>query len=147
MDTNTHETHQFVSTRLRESGQLYTKGRQELVELLISADRPSSIPELLDLRPRLSQSSLYRNMADLESVGIVQRISGADDLTRYELSETIIGHHRHTICTECGAVDDFVVSQRTERSLETALEKALSDTGFQTTGHRLDVLGTCVNCS
>lgn len=141
------ETHELVSTRLRGSKQLYTKGRRELVELLQRAGRPASIPELLELRPRLTQSSLYRNMTDLESVGIVQRVAGTDDLTRYELSEDIIGHHHHTICTECGAVDDFVVPTRTERSLESALERALSAAGFQPSTHRLDVLGTCADCA
>jgi Fe2+ or Zn2+ uptake regulation protein len=147
MGTRNSEAHELVASRLGETGQFYTKGRRELVELLISAGRPSSIPELLDLRPRLTQSSLYRNMTDLESVGIIQRVAGTDDLSRYELSEDILGHHHHTICTECGAVDDFVVPTRAERSLESALDKALGDIGFRPSTHRLDVLGTCAACA
>ena len=147
MGIDVAEVHDLISGRMRESGQMYTRGRRHLVELLTAAGRPATIAELLEAGPRLTQSSLYRNMVDLESVGIVQRVVGTDDLTRYELSEEIIGHHHHVVCTECGAVDDFVVPSRAERSLDTAIAKALEDTGFVQTAHRLDVLGTCAACA
>ena len=140
------ETHELVSARLDEAGQLYTKGRRELVELLVRAGRPATIPEMLELRPRLTQSSLYRNMADLEGVGIVRRVVGIDDPTRYELSEDILGRHHHTICVECGTVADFFMPPAVERSLETSLGKALGTSGFQPSTHRLDVFGTCPKC-
>ncbi|WP_420437345.1 Fur family transcriptional regulator [Candidatus Poriferisocius sp.] len=147
MGIDAAEVHDLISGRMRESGQMYTRGRRHLVELLAAAGRPATIAELLEAGPRLTQSSLYRNMVDLESVGIVQRVVGTDDLTRYELSEEIIGHHHHVVCTECGTVDDFVVPARAERSLDTAIAKALEDTGFVQTAHRLDVLGTCAACA
>ena len=141
------ETHELVSARLSEAGQLYTKGRRELVELLVRAARPATIPEMLEFRPRLTQSSLYRNMADLESVGIVRRVVGIDDPTRYELSEDIIGRHHHTICTVCGTVDDFFMPAEDERSLKASLDKELGTSGFQPSTHRLDVFGTCPDCT
>ena len=140
------ETHDLVSARLHEAGQIYTKGRQELVDLLVSAGRPASVPEMLEMSPGLTQSSLYRNMADLESVGIVRRVVGANDPTRYEFSEDIIGHHHHTICTVCGTVDDFFMPAAAERSLETSLDTALGASGFQPSTLRLDVFGTCPDC-
>lgn len=99
------------------------------------------------MRPRLTQSSMYRNMTDLETVGVVQKVIGTDDRTRYELAEELIGHHHHVICTKCGAVDDFVVPARTERALEAALTKAVAEAGFTVTGHRLDVVGLCAACA
>ena len=141
------ETHDLVSARLREAGQLYTKGRRELVEILVRAGRPATIPEMLGLHPSLTQSSLYRNMADLESVGIVRRVAGVDEPTRYEFSVDIIGHHHHATCTVCGTVDDFFMPPTAEHSLETSLNEALDTTGFQPSSHRLDVLGTCPDCS
>jgi Fe2+ or Zn2+ uptake regulation protein len=141
------EVHELVDRRLREANQMYTKGRRELVELLIGFGRPATMPELIELRPKLTLSSMYRNMTDLESVGVVQKVTGADDRTRFELAEQVIGHHHHSICTQCGAVGDFVVPARAERTLEAALAKALSDSGFQPIGHRLDVLGICSSCA
>lgn len=147
MSSGSDDIHALVHERLRDADLLYTKGRRELVELLAGLARPATMYELLDMRPKLTQSSMYRNMVDLEAVGVVQRVPGTDDRMRYELAEDLIGHHHHLICTKCGAVDDFVVPTRTERALETALEKALTTTGFTPTGHRLDVLGLCAACS
>ena len=147
-DGATHaEVHEQVAQRLRTADLLYTKGRRELVELLAGLSRPATMPELLELRPKLTQSSMYRNMTDLETLGVVQKVIGTDDRTRYELAEELIGHHHHVICTKCGAVDDFVVPARTERSLEAALAKALETTGFKPSGHRLDVVGLCADCA
>ncbi|MCY4163145.1 MAG: Fur family transcriptional regulator [bacterium] len=141
------DTHHLVASRLREAGQVYTKGRRELVELLLHAGRPATVPEMMELHPRLTQSSLYRNMADLENLGIVRRVAGVDDQTRYEFTVEIIGQHHHTICTVCGGVADFFIPATAEYNLETALDEALSTTGFQTKSHRLDVFGTCPDCS
>ncbi len=146
MTARSADLHDLVQARLREAELVYTKGRRELVDLLAGVSRPATMPELLEQRPKLTQSSMYRNMTDLETVGIVQKVIGADDRTRYELAEELIGHHHHVICTKCGAIEDFVVPPRTERALEAALEKALAETGFRPTGHRLDVVGLCADC-
>lgn len=147
MSTGHDDVHELVAQRMRSSELVYTKGRRELVELLAGLSRPATMPELLDMRPRLTQSSMYRNMTDLETVGVVQKVIGTDDRTRYELAEELIGHHHHVICTKCGAVDDFVVPARTERALEAALAKAVAEAGFTVTGHRLDVVGLCAACA
>ena len=48
---------------------------------------------------------------------------------------------------ECGRVDDFTVPAKLEQSLESALAKAVSGTGFRSSAHRLDLMGTCEACS
>lgn len=141
------EIHGLVEHQAREAGLVYTKGRREIVELLAATARPTTMQELVERRPRLNLGSLYRNMTDLQAAGVVQKVIGTDDCTRYELAEALIGHHHHSICSVCGAVDDFTVSARTERALEAALERALSDAGFRPTAHRLDVIGICAACA
>lgn len=141
------DVHDLVGRRLRDADQMYTKGRRELVELLLAFGRPASMPDLLELRPKLTQSSMYRNMTDLETAGIVQKIIGTDERTRFELAEQLIGHHHHLICTQCGAVDDFEVPQSTEEALEADLQRALKGTGFHARSHRLDVIGICARCA
>jgi Fe2+ or Zn2+ uptake regulation protein len=146
MGAESEDLHELADERIRSAGLVYTKGRRELVDLLASFEHPATMTELRDLRPRLNQSSLYRNMTDLENARVVQKVIGTDDTTRYELAEELIGHHHHTICSTCGAVADFVVPARFERSLETALTNALAESGFEATGHRLDVVGVCAAC-
>jgi Fe2+ or Zn2+ uptake regulation protein len=141
------EIHDAAAARLSAGEHVYTSGRRELVELLAGQSRPVTIADLLETRPRLTQSSVYRNLAILDEVGVVQKIVSNDDRARYELSEELMGHHHHMVCTKCGLVDDFVVPARAERSIETILERAISLTGFRASGHRLDVVGLCANCA
>ncbi len=141
------QVHDAAATRLRAADQLYTSGRRALVELLASTGRPATIPDLLQTNPALTQSSVYRNLAMLESVGVVQKVVSSDDRARFELAEDLMGHHHHLICVRCGRVDDFVVSPKAERSIESVLAQAIGDTGFRPSGHRLDVVGTCTDCA
>lgn len=140
------DLHATVAGRLRRSGERYTSGRRALVDALAGADRPPSIPDLLGATPGLAQSSAYRNLAVLERAGVVRRIVTADEFARFELAEDLTEHHHHLICTVCGGVEDFTVPSRLERSLESALEKAIDGTGFEPEHHRLDLLGTCAGC-
>lgn len=139
--------HDAAATRLRSADQLYTSGRRELVDLLASMGRPVTIPDLLAERPKLTQSSVYRNLAMLESAGVVQKVVSTDDRARFELAEDLMGHHHHLICVDCGRVDDFIVSPAAEQRIESVLVSAIADTGFQASGHRLDIVGTCGDCA
>jgi Fur family transcriptional regulator, ferric uptake regulator len=147
LSINLGYVHEAATARMRADDQMYTSGRRELVELLVGIGRPATIPDLLGARPKLTQSSVYRNLAILEEVGVVQKVVSSDDRARYELSEDLMGHHHHLICLQCGLVDDFVVPARAERNLETVLERAISETGFRPSGHRLDVVGLCAQCT
>src|SRR5690349_19220326 len=111
----------IVLTRLRRDGQRFTDNRRQLVELLVQAESPLTIPEILARRSDLAQSSVYRNLSVLERAGVVQRIITADEWARYELAEDLTEHHHHLICSSCGAVRDFTVSSHLERSIDEAL--------------------------
>ena len=50
------EVHHEAERRLRDQGLIYTGGRRELVELLSGLARPATMPELIELRPKLPQS-------------------------------------------------------------------------------------------
>lgn len=143
----TADIHEVVGERLRSLDQLYTTGRRQLVTLLVGADRPVTIPELTAAHPEVALSSAYRNLAVLEEVGVVTRILTGEH-ARFELAEEIRGdHHHHLICTSCGRVDDFSVPPSLERSLERELARVLEASTFTASSHRLDLVGTCGDCS
>ena len=141
------DVHDAVAPRIHGSEQVYTKGRREIVEMLVRLGRPATIPDLLELGPKLTQSSVYRNLAVLEAAGVVQKVVSTDDRARFELSEDLMGHHHHLICVSCGRVDDFVVPPKAEKTIESVLERAIGVSGFRPSGHRLDVVGTCADCN
>lgn len=142
------DLHHIATTRLREDGQRYTTRRRALVELLSEVDQPLTIPQLLDRRRDLAQSSVYRNLAVLERAGVVHRIVTSDEFARYELAEDLTEHHHHhLICASCGDVTDFTVPEAVEHQLESALRTAARRAGFRVSDHRLDLVGTCQRCS
>jgi Fe2+ or Zn2+ uptake regulation protein len=60
------ELHLAIAARLRRSGQRATPNRNALVQILLRAGRPVTIPEILETDSDLAQSSVYRNLQLLE---------------------------------------------------------------------------------
>jgi Fur family transcriptional regulator, ferric uptake regulator len=139
--------HETATRRLRGVQQRYTRGRQTLVDILAAAKRPLSIPDILAIDASVPQSSVYRNLTALELAGVVRKVQGADEFSRFELAEDLTGHHHHLVCTSCGTVDDYTVPSRVERTMAQAIDEIASETGFRAEFHRLDLLGTCSRCN
>lgn len=141
------ELHHTIAARLGEAGQRYTSGRRQLVDALVQTHRPLTAAEIVSSHD-LAQSSAYRNLALLEECGVVHRVAGSDEFARFELAEDLTDHHHHhLICTSCGTVADFTVSDRLERDLVMASDEVASTTGFTPDHHRLDLLGRCADCA
>jgi Fe2+ or Zn2+ uptake regulation protein len=141
-----------VALRLSAAGQRYTANRRRLVAALAAADRPLTMPELLDAdghrggRQRVPQSSAYRNLLVLADARVVRRVLGADDAGRYELAEDLAGHHHHLVCESCGQVSDLESTPRLERALSEASRAAAESAGFEVSEHRFDLVGRCAAC-
>ena len=138
-----------VAALLRRVGQRFTSGRKTILATLVALDRPVTLPELLEATPGLATSSAYRHLAVLEQAGVVHRIVLAgDEHARFELAEALTDHHHHhLICSNCGAVDDFTVPAKLERSLSDALDQVAATTGFKAAEHRFDLIGLCARCA
>jgi Fur family transcriptional regulator, ferric uptake regulator len=140
------ELHDLVEGRLRASGQRYTQRRRRLVEILARSRKPVAIPEILR-RKGLAQSSVYRNLSELERAGVVRRLVTDEEFGRYELAEDLTEHHHHVICSSCGTVHDLPLPADFERRLEQTLSRLSRSAGFAEVGHRLDLIGLCSDCA
>lgn len=138
--------HEVVAGRLRDGGHRYTAMRRRLIEMLRTADRPMSVPDLVRGRRSPPQSSAYRNLAVLEQSGLVRRVLTDEGLARYELTEELTEHHHHLICVRCGRIEDVAIPAGLERSIDRTLEGLGRDAGFATVSHRLDLIGRCRSC-
>jgi Fe2+ or Zn2+ uptake regulation protein len=143
---SSEQLHETIAERLRAVGQRLTANRQALLDALTASARPLTIPEILDERPDLAQSSVYRNLVVLEEAEVVHRVVGTDEFARWELTEDLAGHHHHLICASCGRVEDVPASAGLERSVAAAAAAITRTTGFRTQHHRLDLVGVCENC-
>ena len=142
-----NDLHETANGRLRNVRQRYTRGRRSLVDVLASAGRPLSIPEILDTDRSIPQSSVYRNLTVLEQAGVVRKVQGGDDFSRFELAEDLTRHHHHLVCVSCGSVDDYTVPAQFERRMAVTLDQVAAATGFQAQFHRLDLIGVCARCA
>ncbi len=141
------EIHEVAGTRLRRDDQRYTSKRRALVEVLEAAGRPLSIPAILEQSPGMAQSSVYRNLAVLEHAAIVRRIVTNDDYAAFELAEDLSNHHHHLICSNCGAIEDFVVPEPLEQELGRTMKNVSRRHQFAVSSHVLDLFGTCQSCA
>ena len=141
------ELHQEVASRLATAGQRYTRTRRRLVDILAKAGMPLSLPDIVRGRRNLPQSSAYRNLAELETAGLIRRVASEDGFGRYELAEELTGHHHHLMCSRCGLVQDLHIPAPFERQLDRTLDVLARESAFATVRHRLDLIGLCRECA
>lgn len=147
MSTKVHaELHESVRRSLIARDVRYTAGRKKVIETLSGAPGPRSAAELLDETHGVPLSSLYRSLTVLDEVGVLRRRHDADGLARYELAEWLTGHHHHAVCTQCGSVEDIELGESAEASLDGMLTGLSRSTGWDLTGHSLEVEGVCRSC-
>ena len=144
---NRMDIDQLATSQLNSINQRYTTNRRKIIGILQEATKPITINQILESNSDLAQSSVYRNLAVLEQAGLIVRIITNDDHAHYELAEHILDHHHHIICSPCGEILDFHLSAKIEKALEESLQKIADDFGFSIDRHRLDLLGTCGDCT
>lgn len=140
------EVHAQISSRLAQQGHRYSRGRQELVEVLIRAKRPMTLPDIVAADPKLAQSSAYRNLDVLVRCGVIRRINSGTDRAHFELAEPLLGHHHHLICIACGTIEDVHLDSEVELLVDQSLSNIASQTGFTPIHHSLDLHGHCADC-
>ena len=142
------EVHGAAERRLSKVGQRHTRQRREILERVASAGRPVTVPDLLAGDDSVSQSSLYRNLVVLVDVGVLQRVAGWGNHDRFELSESLSGHHHHHLtCTVCGKVDDITPTATFEQAMAAESAAVAARSGAVVTGHSVDLYGRCADCA
>lgn len=86
----------------------YSRQRESVKEFLASRkDHPSADTIYENIRkiyPNVSLGTIYRNLALLESIGEIKRITTGDGADRYDCD---IKPHYHFICRNCHSVMDL----------------------------------------
>ena len=141
------ELHRIVRERLAEREQRYTTGRRQIVDALLAAEGPVTLPQLLAKQPSLAQSTAYRNLAIMEETGIVRRLVHGTEHAHFELAEDLTEHHHHLICESCGLIRDITLTPGLERSLDSAFDGVARAEGFSPRHHAIDIYGHCATCA
>jgi len=83
-------------------------------------------------------ATIYRGLAALDEAGLISSIQFGGR-RRYERADK--QHHDHLLCTDCGAVEEFM-----QPKIEELQERVATSKGFKMTGHELMIYGLCREC-
>lgn len=128
---------------LRAQGSRVTTSRRILVEVLFASKEHLSAETLAQAvqarAPDVHVSTIYRNLEDLERLGVVAHAHLGHGPATYQLASHT---HAHFICGECGtrieAPDELF------RSLA---RDAKAKLGFTIDPHHFAIFGRCARCS
>ena len=136
-----------LNSWLKNSGYKLTVQRQTILELVAAQkEKHLSAEEIFELVkiefPQIGLATVYRTIAILEKMKLLQRINLDDGCIRYQLADPNEKHeHHHLICEFCGLVVDMQ-----EDLLESLEKKVMQKNGFRVNNHRLKLYGLCEKC-
>lgn len=128
---------------LKTKGIRLTRSRKALISFLVDAHAPRSIPDIQTSFQQAGiifhKTTLYRELEFLMSEGVVKEVIVSGEKRYYEL---VGEHHHHTICLNCGDIQDVVFRENL-----LPIEQSLSqENGFQVFDHSLEFFGLCHTC-
>lgn len=133
---------QHALQQLKTSGVRITPQRHAILAYLLeSMDHPTAdeIYRALNSHfPSMSVATVYNNLKMLIEAGMVRELTYGDSSSRFDADVT---EHYHIICEQCGKIEDFHYP-----SLTMVEQQAEKRTGYQISGHRMELYGVCADC-
>lgn len=123
-----------------------TKQRKSLVACLAkNPDHYIDVTEIDDylrqLYPGMSHNTIYRNLKEFESLGIVETSVQNDQLqVKYQCDATL-KHHHHFVCQNCGKVVEIQMCPIDMSFFADQLP------GAQIKDHHFELVGLCAQCA
>ena len=131
-----------VLALVRQGGGRVTTSRRLLVEALFSSEDHLTAEDLTAVvqrrAPDVATSTIYRNLDELEKLGVVVHSHLGHGPATYHLASTA---HGHLVCEECGAM--FEASTALFSGLS---RSAMTRFGFRIDPHHFAVIGRCEAC-
>lgn len=138
-----YDTVDDVLALVRARGGRATPSRRLLLEALFHSDGHLTAEELAEAvqvrAPDVHLSTIYRNVEDLERMGVVVHTHLGHGPSTYQLASLA---HAHFICEECGA--RFEAPDEMFRGLARSVKAKL---GFSIDPRHFAILGRCASCA
>ena len=122
-----------------------TKQRKALLSLLCdNADKPLTAADMARALHNISLSAVYRNLAELEDEGKVQRstVGGSKKVYYRYIGAKECEKHLHLSCFKCGKTFHMDVPQT-----DSLIDNVLSGSNFKVDSASTVLYGVCGNCS
>lgn len=126
---------------LRQNNYFVTKARMSLFGHLQNSSALSTV-DLLNKVEKHHKTSVYRNIAVFEELGIITKVR-LGWTTKIELSDIFKHHHHHFTCLGCGSIFDLPEVPEIESNI-TQLTRQID---AKATDHSLEIRGYCKKCN
>ena len=121
-----------------------TRSIEALLFIFSNSPGPISVSDILkkltSRKVRVDKVTIYRKLALLQKIGIIEEVLLSGEKKYYELARQ---HHHHLVCLSCEQVTDWMPDESILKKEECRLEKK----GFQVQYHSLELFGLCKQCS
>ena len=128
--------------KLKKAKVRITPQRQAIIAYLASVDTHPTAEQiyraLANDYPNMSIATVYNTLRLFVKIGLIKELAYGDSSSHFDYAKT---QHYHAICTQCGKIVDLYYPV-----LEDVESVANQLTGFQVSGHRLEVYGICPEC-
>jgi Fur family ferric uptake transcriptional regulator len=134
---------EVLSQQLHEQGYKLTQPRRAILQVLLATAQPLSPAEIQErgqaFCKELGLVTVYRTLELMETMDMVRAVHLADGCHSYVLATP--GHTHHVVCERCHAVVEVIGCD-----LDCFLDTVAERTGYQITGHWLEISGVCAAC-
>jgi Fe2+ or Zn2+ uptake regulation protein len=129
--------------QLRSQGGRATAARRATITVLLEAPRnhlssEDIIRKVRAQHPDVAESTVYRALAALEDLGVVEHVHLGHGPSTYHLSGQA---HQHLVCRHCGKVVEVPDSEFADLS-----ERISAGYGFEIDPRHFAILGRCRHC-
>lgn len=125
----------------------YSKQRQIIIESLKSRrDHPTAEKLFIDLKeqmPELGIATVYRNLTELCSEGMITKIKSKAGADRYDANEM---PHIHFECKKCGELEDIYVAQEQINQIEMITNQLAKEKELKYEDAEIYLNGLCKKC-
>ena len=133
-------THTNLMATLEGLGYRATAPRKAIAKLLEQKHDGFTVEALSEELPSVGRATVYRTIKLLLEAGAVCKLATIDGSQMYSLCR-IGHHHHHSVCVQCGAVEEFRAA---------AVERLISAISAEIPGeiidHRIELYVVCGFC-
>ena len=133
-------SHPDLMAILEGRGYKATAPRKAIASFLERNQDGFTAEGLSDELPSVGRATVYRTIKLLLEAGAVCKLAMMDGAQLYSLCG-VGHHHHHSVCVECGAVEEFQAT-----SIERLISEISADIPGEIVDHRLELYVNCGLC-
>ena len=134
----------IFSQYLRRNGMLYSKQREQILDIFLKTEKHLTVNDLYDLvrkeNPKIGLATVHRTMKAITEAGLARAVGFGDGIKRFEHKYKHRQHH-HLICTKCGGIIEIF-----NPAIEQMLKRIAKKHKFTFLDDKVKIFGICKFC-